>query len=281
MPDDDLRRAFADTGAWAERHTDLPGPDRARRTARRRSTATVAGAAVLTLLAVVGGVVGVSRLDGPPATAPAAPSLAPSSLAPSSLTEPPRPVPTAIPDDLPLGPPPSDDGEVATRDVDDLPVDVCPGEGIPGVDAAVDRRYRLTTGPEFATGTGLLVFADADGAVAFLGGLRTAAQRCAEGVPRPEGGTRSIRSEPLPGAWGEGVTLLLLDVPTPGGDDQPVVGSYLLVVRTGSAVALRSTSGEYLSDTAPAAPSPDVVALERRPLDALAPRLCLWTVASC
>lgn len=272
MPDDDLRRAFADTGAWAERHSDLPGPHRARRTARRRSTATVAGAAVLTLLAVVGGVVGVSRLDGPPTTAPAAPS---------SVTGLPQPVPARIPDDLPLGPAPSDDGEVATRDVPELPVDVCPGEGIPGVDAAVDRRYRLTTGPEFATGTGLLVFADADGAVAFLGGLRTAAQRCAEGVPRPEGGTRSIRREPLPGAWGEGVTLLLLDVPTPGGDYQPVVGSYLLVVRTGSAVALRSSSGEYLSDTAPAAPSPDVVALERRPLDALAPRLCLWTVASC
>jgi hypothetical protein len=275
VPDDDLRRAFADTGAWAERHTELPGPDRARRTARRRSTATVAGA-VLTLLAVVGGVVGVSRLDGPPATAPAAPSLAP-----SSLTEPPRPVPTAIPDDLPLEPAPSDDGEVATRDVEELLVDVCPGEGIPGVDAAVDRRYRLTTGPEFATSTGLLVFADADGAVAFLGGLRAAAQRCAEGVPRPEGGTRSIRREPLPGAWGEGVTLLLLDVPTPGGDYQPVVGTYLLVVRTGSAVGLRLSAGEYLSGTAPAAPSPDVVALERRPLDALAPRLCLWTVASC
>jgi hypothetical protein len=170
---------------------------------------------------------------------------------------------------------------VATRDVAELRVDVCPGEGIPGVGAATDRRLRLTTGPEYAEGDGLLVFADADGAVALLGGLREAALRCADGVPRPLGGTRVIRQEPLPGAWGEGVVLLLLDVPDPGGDYQPVVGSYLLAARAGSAVTLRSVEGEFLFEEVPGAPDPNVVANERRPLDALAPQLCRWTVAGC
>ncbi len=275
--DGDLRRAFADTAAWAERHTALPGPDRARRTARRRSTAAVTGAAALTLLALVGGVLGVSRPDGPaPAPAPAAPApVAPAPVAPA-------PVGPVIPGDLEIGPPLADDGETVTRDVPALPVDICPGEGIPGTAAASDQRYRLTTGPEFARGDGLLVFADADGAVAFLGGLRQAAQRCAEGVPRAEGGTRSVRQEPLPGPWGEGTTLLLLDVPDPGGEEyQPVVGSHLLAVRTGSAVALRYDAGELLYDEVPAGPDPDIVDHERAALDALAPQLCRWTVAGC
>lgn len=264
--DGDLRSAFADTGAWAQRRTDLPGPARARRTARRRSAVAVTGATALTVLAVVGSVIGVSWPDGPPAPVPAAPAPA---------------VPTTIPDDLQVGPPLSDDGETATRDVPELRVDVCPGEGIPGVDAAVERRFRLTTGPEFVGGDGLLVFADADAAVAFLAGLREAADRCGRGVPRPEGGTREILQEPLLGAWGEGVTLLLLDVPTPGGDYQPIIGSHLLAVRTGSAVALRFAGGENLLEVRPAGPDADIVANERRPLDALAPQLCQWTVAGC
>jgi hypothetical protein len=275
--DGDLRRAFADTGAFAERHTDLPGPDRARRTARRRSAATATGAAALTLLAVVGSVVGVSRLDGPSEPLPAAP--APTTV-PAGPTAAPT-VPTTIPGDLEVGPPLSDDGEVATRDVQELPVDVCPGGGIPGVDTATDRRLRLTTGPEYAVGDGLLVFADADGAVSLLGGLREAALRCAAGVPRPEGGTREVRQEPLPGPWGEGVVLLVLDVPDPGGEYQPVVGSYLLAVRTGSAVALRYAAGELLYDRVPAGPDPDIVGHERASLDTLAPELCRWTVAGC
>jgi hypothetical protein len=267
--DGDLRRAFADTGAWAEQRTDLPGPDRARRTARRRSTAAVIGATALTLLAVVGSVIGVTRLDAPPVPVPAAPAPA----APA--------VPTTIPGDLQIGPPLRDDGETVTRDVPEFLAGICPGEGTPGLDTATDRRFRLTTAPESAQVDGLLVFADADAAVAFVAGLRESARRCGDGVPLPSGGVSEVRQEPLPGAWGEGLTLLLVASPAPAEYYQPIIGSYLLVVRTGSAVALRFAGGEYLFDEVPAAPSPDVVAVERRPLDALAPQLCRWTVAGC
>lgn len=262
--DGDLRRAFADTGAWAEERTALPGPDRARRTARRRSTAAVTGATALTLLAVVGSVIGVTRLDAPPV--PAAPAPA---------------VPTTIPGDLEIGPPLRDDGETVTRDVPEFLADICPGEGTPGLDTATDRRFRLTTAPESAQVDGLLVFADADAAVAFVAGLRESARRCGDGVPLPSGGVSEVRQEPLPGAWGEGLTLLLVASPAPAEYYQPIIGSYLLVVRTGSAVALRASAGELLFEEAPAAPDPDVVAVERRPLDALAPQLCRWTVAGC
>lgn len=282
--DQNVRSALVAAGDWAERQAVLPGPGQARRRSRNRSATAVAGAAVLTVAAVVGAVVGVGRLagDDPVDLAPAAPttSVEPTP-APTPTPGPPSGVPTVIPGDLELGPEVAPGGEFAGGPVPELQVDVCPGEGIPGVDAAADRRFTLVTGPESAEGRGLLVFPDADGAVAFMGGLRSAAARCAAGMARPEGGTRAIVAEPLAGAWAEGVTLLLVDVPDPGGDPQPIIGSYLLAVRTGSAVALQFRSGEYLFGELPTAPPPDVVEIERRPLDALAPRLCTWTVAGC
>ncbi len=282
MPDDDLQDLFADVGAWTELHTVLPGPARARRSAGRRSAAVVASAAALTVLAVVGSVVGVSRFDT--ASAPAAPVVgSPVPVAPER-GEPGRPEgPPPIPEDMQIGPPLLNDGETETSDLPGLPADVeiCRGGGLPGIDTAVDQRFRRQIGPESAHVDGLLVFADPDDAVSFMSGLREAADRCADGDPAAGDGSDAVRLDTLPGAWGDGVALLLLSVPEAADYDQPIIGSYLLVVRVGTAVALRFAGGEYLFDELPAGPSASVVAVERRPLDALAPQLCRWTAAGC
>ena len=262
MPDD-VRTTFVVGGERAERHVRLRGAGQARR--RARPGVRVSAAVVLTAVALVSTVIGVSGPD-PGTPAPTAISLS---------------VPTTIPDDLDLGVDTPRGADYRIEAADRLPVDVCPGAGIPGLDSATDQRSLLITGPEYGEGRALLVFADANAAVAFVTGLQVAADSCADGVPRPEGGTREIVREPLPGAWATGLSLLLADVPDPGGDPQPVIGSLLLAVRTGSAVALQYRAGEYFLFDRPFRVDPDVLGTARRPLDALAPQLCRWTVAGC
>jgi hypothetical protein len=272
VSDDGIRSALAEAGGWAEAQAALPGPAQARRRARSRSTARVAGTAALTVLALLGAVLGIGRLTGadPADVRPAGPPV-PTSTA----------VPTSIPDDFELGPDWSADPESSGGPVDRLPVDICPGGGIPGVDSAVDRRFTWVTAHESGEGQGLLVFADADGAVAFMSGLRSAADRCSTALPRPEGGTSVTVRGPLAGPWGEGMALVQVDVPGAGAEPQPIIGTYLLVVRVGSSVALQLSAGEFYFTEVPTVPPAEVVARVRPPLDALAPRLCRWTVAGC
>ncbi len=92
--------------------------------------------------------------------------------------------------------------------MDRLPFDVCPGAGIPGVDSAMDQRFTgVTAHGVRVEGQGLLVFADAEGAVAFMAGCGRRRTGAGPDLPRPEGGTRVIVRGPLTGAWAEGVAL--------------------------------------------------------------------------
>jgi hypothetical protein len=272
MSDDTIRTALAEAGEWAEQQAALPGPAQARKRSRSRSNARVAGTAALTVLALLGAVFGIGRLTGydPADVLPAGPPVPTSSA-----------VPTTIPEDFELGPDWSADPAASGGPADRLPFDVCPGAGIPGVDSAVDRRFTWVTAHESGEGQGLLVFADADGAVAFMSGLRSAADRCAAALPRPHGGTSVTRRGPLSGAWGEGAALVQVSIPAADAEPQPLIGTYLLVVRVGSAVALQVSAGEFYVTEVPAAPPAEVVATVRPPLDALAPKLCRWTVAGC
>ena len=272
MSDDTIRTALAEAGEWAEQQAALPGPAQIRRRSRSRSSMRVAGTAALTVLALLGAVLGVGRLTGGdpirflPATPPSTSSTS---------------VPTTIPEDFDLGPEPSTDSEVTGGPVDRLPFDVCPGAGIPGVNSAVDQRFTWVTGHESGDGRGLLVFADADGAVAFMSGLRAAADRCSTALPRPQGGTSVTVRGPLTGTWGEGMSLVQASIPAAGADPQPIIGTYLLVVRVGSSVALHEAAGEFYFTEVPTVPPAEVVELVRPPIDALAPKLCRWTMAGC
>lgn len=280
MPDDDdgIRTALTGSGEWAEQHARLPGPRQARGRARTRSTAAVAGAAVLTALAVCGTVLGVSQLG---AEALPGPTTAAARPVPGPSGTPDTGVPTTIPDDFDLRTDVPEGPEYTVRDVDDLPDGICPGAAVPGLDTATDRTFRQVTGPEYNEVVGLAVFGDAGGASAFMTGLRDAAAACADGVPRAEGGTREAVQQALPGAWATGLATLLVDVPTPGGDPQPVVGSFLYAARVGSAVVLHYSAGEYLLSARPFTIDPGLVAMGRAPLDGIAPRMCRWTVAGC
>lgn len=273
MSDDSIRTALAEAGEWAEQQAALPGPAQVRARARARSSARVAGAAALTVLAVLGAVLGVGRLTGggDPST------FLPATPASTSSTS----VPTTIPQDFDLGLDWSANPEASGGPVDHLPFDVCPGAGVPGVNSAVDQRFTWWTAHESGDGRGLLVFADADDAVAFMSGLRSAADRCSTALPRPQGGTSVTVRGPLAGVWGEGMSLVQVSVPAADAEPQPIIGTYLLVVRVGSSVALLVSAGEYYFTEVPTAPPAEVVELVRPPLDALAPKLCRWTMAGC
>ncbi len=269
MPeDDDIRAAFSGHSTWAEERTRLPGPEHARRRARTRSTVALAGAAVLTAVAVGAAVVGVG-LPGPPDPAPAAPP------------PPPTGVPTTVPDDLDLGFEPLTDPDFRLSSLPTLPTGICGDEALPGIDAATDQLVQQVTGPEYGDARGLAVFPDADAAVAFMTGLQAEAASCATGVPLAVGGTREVVQEPLPGPWATGLTIWLFNVPYPGGDPQPVVGSHLYVARVGSAVAMAFRTGEYLVFDRPYTIDPGTVALDRVALDTLRPQMCRWTVEGC
>ncbi|MCX6463453.1 MAG: hypothetical protein NTW05_07655 [Pseudonocardiales bacterium] len=279
-PDDGIRTALADSAGWGARHARLPGPASARRRSRTRRATALAGAVVLTAAAVAAAVGVVVAGPGTGVLAPPAPAAPPpvSPPAPPAATG----VPTTIPDDFDLGTDLPSDPDYTLRTLSAVPADVCPGDGVPGLDAATDLAVEQVTGPEFGDTRALAVFADANAAVGFMTGLQETARACAGGVPRPEGGSREIVLEPLPGPWATGMTLLLVDVQDQSAGPAPLaVGSYLYAVRVGSAVALQYRTGEILLFSRPFAPDPDVVALDRPALDGLAPRLCRWTVAGC
>lgn len=181
-------------------------------------------------------------------------------------------VPDTIPADFPL-PAPSGSGAPAVA-VDDLGTGVC-GDRVPGLAAATDRRVVEQTGPESVDRLGLLVFADADAAVAFVDGVWSEAASCAPAEPPAPG--RAVVTAPLAGPWGQGLALRLVDVAA--GATTQSAGATLLLTRRGSAVAVRYAAGG--SAVPPFTVDPGVVAAVRPPLDELAPRLCLWTVAGC
>ncbi len=178
---------------------------------------------------------------------------------------------TAIPADFPLGvdlPDYTGDGGVIT----DPAVDAVGVEGsLCGTDAwsasQIGRLAAGSTGPEYDERRELRVFADADGAVAEMGRLRTALAGCPRDTSR--GAERVVRSYPADTGYDDTATFAVTARTGLG-------GTIFQFTRVGRAVLAISIGGE--TSTASAVQSvPDLTALTRR----LTPSMCLFTQAGC
>lgn len=209
----------------------------------------------------------------PTAPAPTSGTTAPDASAPPTTSAAPEPTPTSaattLPADLAL-PAEGQEGWTATG----WSYQPC---GTPLSAAGVGDFRRITAdGPDGSGHQALLVFTTPDEASAFLAAMRAAAEACA-GPGDAGADVPAVVVGTLEGDWDDSLTVVQSYPAIEGGYDTG--GDYTLAVRTGTAVTV---SGGY-AEWPPGYPTPDpgAVAEYRAALDALAPRLCVFTDAGC
>lgn len=157
----------------------------------------------------------------------------------------------------------------------------CDGAAVStGEAGASDVRSIEQSGPEYMARETLVVFPEVDGAVRLMQEVRAQAAAC-EPYVGPDGGTWVVQS-PLDGAWGEGLVVAKSYVSPESTVDEPVYGlggEYLLMARTGSAVMISEGYREW--QPAVDSPNPGAVEEHRKPLDTMAPHMCVFTVDGC
>lgn len=300
---------FASAGATASQYGPVPGIPAIRARAQRRR-AIVAGASALAAAVVSAGVAGAagwsddqaaSSPAGPaPVVSPTTPTESPTTeptVAPPPTTAPPtssrppttqapsREVPTTIPADLRL--PHEGITEHGYTWVEgDANGALCLGPAVtelPGYDSVTDSRHIRLQALELAEDEELMVLESADAAVELIAHIRSAAMACPAVYGDPDE-TQVTRVTELDGSWGEGL-LVALSFRNSGDDVPPdaYVGGHMVgVIRTGSAVALVSTTGEgFKGVSADGETYQPVVAQVRASLDEIASQLCVFTQAGC
>jgi len=139
-----------------------------------------------------------------------------------------------------------------------------------GKHGAVERRAISGGGGDGgAGGEAVFVSDDADGAVTFMGALRSETRACRTSSG---GATRGLLAT-LTGPWGDGSALTWFpNTPTVGG------GPVVLAVRSGRGVALSSAAGPFdRTDRV----DPGLIRSARPAIDHLFPQMCRYTEAGC
>lgn len=299
--DDELRRALRDMAAAASTQP-VGEPTEIRRVARRRQvTAAVATAAAVVLIATSAVVAAPTLLEaGPPADRPStpAPTETETQAVEDAPAPPPSPTPEATPSSSPPSPPavsspppstpvtppteipadyrlPSEQNDWQWEEVAYWPFPACDRGWLGGRPAgASDMRARMLPQLEPNQYEAVAVYPSADAAVAAMGALREAVDRCGS---QPD---QIIERAELPGPWGDGF-VRFSGSSTVGGPDpsQARAFQHVYVVRVGNAIGL--TYNSYFGEVTSHEATPANIAANREPIDELAPTLCVFTAAGC
>ena len=280
-PEEEIRLALSGARDWGERHAQPLGARAAVRRARRRVAVRVGGVAVAVVAVGVVLQLRTTSVALHPAPVPPAGSASPStSSTPSGVPSPTAAVPLPAISGIDLAADAGTDGDtVVTRDAAmDFPL--CSDAALPGPVGTVDMLRVHIDRPEWYVQRALYVFATADEAVAFATAIAAEAESCPDRTD-PDGTRHRVLTQPIAGPWGSGVAVLRVDESS-SPSASPPIGSWLLLGRRGSAVAVHTQRTEYfLFSTDLTAIDPAALAAVRTPLDALAAKLCPWTAAGC